>query len=152
MPSLVAPLPPHPQCFLLGGRELAHGHAQVIVIAHVPVTPQEPTDSGSILTHPIERQIMHRLYWIASLENITPVMTLSKSTLLGAIRVIRMTSRSVSIFFAALVISLAQSCSPLVGIDGGESESTEERIVYKEYVGSAASEKGFGSVMKWVKR
>src|SRR5699024_5910019 len=39
---------PHPQCFLLGGCELAHVHTQVIVIAHVPVTPQEPTDSGSI--------------------------------------------------------------------------------------------------------
>src|SRR5699024_10182760 len=39
---------PHPQCFLLGGSELAHVHTQVIVIAHVPVTPQEPTDSGSI--------------------------------------------------------------------------------------------------------
>src|SRR5699024_7738687 len=40
---------PHPQCFLLGGCELAHVHTQVIVIAHVPVTPQEPTDSGSIV-------------------------------------------------------------------------------------------------------
>lgn len=46
VPSLIALLPPRPRCFLLGGHELAHVHAQVIVITHVPATPQEPTDAG----------------------------------------------------------------------------------------------------------
>lgn len=58
---------------------------------------------------------------------------LSKNMLLGAIRVIRMTSRSVSIF-ASLVISLAQSCSPMVGQNGGDVESTEEPVLPMEYV------------------
>lgn len=61
-------------------------------------------------------------------------MMLSKNMLLGAIRVIRMTSRSVSIFFASLVISLAQSCSPMVGQNGGDAESTEEPVLPMEYV------------------
>src|SRR5699024_555393 len=52
MPSLITPLPPHPQCLLLGGCGLAHVHAQVIVITRVPVTPQEPSESSSIpITH-----------------------------------------------------------------------------------------------------